>query len=73
MPSIVKNGIEWFASMGTEKSKGYTIYSLSGHVKRPASTKPARHHAAPAARLGGGMREGSEFKFWTLAARPRRS
>ena len=30
----------WFASMGTEKSKGYGIFSLSGHVTSPASTKP---------------------------------
>ena len=35
VPSIVKNGSTWFGSMGTEKSKGMTIYSLSGHVNRP--------------------------------------
>src|SRR5580765_4311594 len=35
VPSIVEHGAEWFASMGTEKSKGMTIYSLSGHVNRP--------------------------------------
>ena len=35
VPSIVNNGAEWFASMGTEKSKGYTLYSLSGHVTNP--------------------------------------
>ena len=39
VPSIVRNGPEWFASMGTEKSKGMTLYSLSGHVKRPASSR----------------------------------
>ena len=35
VPSIVNNGVAWFQAMGTEKSKGMTIYSLSGHVARP--------------------------------------
>ena len=35
VPSIVLGGAEWFASMGTETSKGFTLYSLSGHVKSP--------------------------------------
>lgn len=32
VPSIVANGPSWFRSMGTEKSPGFGIYSLSGHV-----------------------------------------
>ena len=41
VPSIVNRGVEWFTSMGTEKSKGFTLYSLSGHVDATrASTKP---------------------------------
>src|ERR687898_1327963 len=35
VPSIISNGDDWFSSMGTEKSKGMTIYSLSGHVANP--------------------------------------
>ena len=35
VPSIINPGAEWFASMGTEKSKGYGIFSLSGHVTNP--------------------------------------
>ena len=27
--------MDWFKSMGTEKSPGFTLYSLSGHVNRP--------------------------------------
>lgn len=34
---IVKNGAGWFKSMGTEKSPGTKIFSLSGHVKRPGN------------------------------------
>src|SRR4051812_32793170 len=62
VPSIVKNGIEWFASMGTEKSKGYTIYSLSGHVKRPGQYEaPLGITLRQLLDLSGGMREGSEL------------
>ncbi|HEY1729370.1 MAG TPA: NADH-quinone oxidoreductase subunit NuoF [Candidatus Baltobacteraceae bacterium] len=34
---ILRNGAEWFASVGTEKSKGYKIVSVSGHVKKPGN------------------------------------
>ena len=35
VPPIMVNGVDWFKSMGTEKSPGFTLYSLSGHVTRP--------------------------------------
>ncbi|MDO8394729.1 MAG: NADH-quinone oxidoreductase subunit F, partial [Dietzia sp.] len=35
VPSILHHGPEWFRSMGSEKSPGFTLYSLSGHVARP--------------------------------------
>ena len=48
-----RNGADWFAAMGTEKSKGFGIFSLSGHVTRPGPVRgAARHHAARAARPG---------------------
>ena len=51
VPSIIAHGADWFASMGTEKSKGYGIFSLSGHVTKPGPVRsPARHHAARADR-----------------------
>lgn len=66
VPSIVRGGVEWFGSMGTEKSKGYTIYSLSGHVRRPGQYEaPLGITLRELLELGGGMREGSELKFWT--------
>jgi NADH-quinone oxidoreductase subunit F len=37
IPSIVKNGAEWYASLGTEKSKGTRVFCLSGHVKKPGN------------------------------------
>jgi NADH-quinone oxidoreductase subunit F len=37
LPRIIMNGGQWYASMGTEKSKGTRIFSVSGHVKRPGN------------------------------------
>ena len=66
VPSIVDNGPEWFASMGTEKSKGFGIFSLSGHVARPGQYEaPLGITLRELIGLAGGMREGHELKFWT--------
>jgi NADH-quinone oxidoreductase subunit F len=66
VPSIVTNGAEWFASMGTEKSQGYGIFSLSGHVKKPGQYEaPLGITLRQLIELAGGMREGHELKFWT--------
>ena len=35
VPAIVANGADWYQQFGTEKSKGMTLYSLSGHVANP--------------------------------------
>ncbi len=37
LPRIVLKGAQWYASMGTEKSKGTRIFSVSGHVKKPGN------------------------------------
>ncbi len=34
VPHIIKNGAAWFKNIGTEKSTGNTIFSVSGHVKK---------------------------------------
>src|SRR5207247_1997517 len=34
VPHILDRGAEWFASIGTEKSTGSAIYSISGKVSR---------------------------------------
>ena len=66
VPSIIDRGAAWFASMGTEKSKGMTIYSLSGHVKRPGQFEaPLGVTLRQLLELSGGMREGHELKFGT--------
>ena len=66
VPSIVNNGADWFSSMGTEKSKGMTLYSLSGHVKHPGQFEaPLGITLRQLLDLSGGMREGHTLKFWT--------
>ncbi len=66
VPSIVRNGSAWFNSMGTEKSKGMTIYSLSGHVNRPGQFEaPLGITLRQLLELSGGVRAGHELKFWT--------
>lgn len=66
VPSIIARGAEWFASMGTEKSKGFGIFSLSGHVTRPGQYEaPLGITLRQLIDLAGGIREGHELKFWT--------
>ncbi len=66
VPSIVEHGASWFASMGTEKSKGFGIFSLSGHVERPGQFEaPLGITLRELIDLAGGIRQGHELKFWT--------
>ncbi len=66
VPSIMRNGPAWFSAMGTEKSKGMTIYSLSGHVTRPGQYEaPLGVTLRELLEVAGGVREGHELKFWT--------
>ncbi len=66
VPFIVLGGAEWFKSMGTEKSPGPKIFSLSGHINRPGQYEvPLGTTLRELLDLAGGMREGSELKFWT--------
>ncbi|MCL2541946.1 MAG: NADH-quinone oxidoreductase subunit NuoF [Nocardioidaceae bacterium] len=66
VPAIIKNGADWFSSMGTEKSKGHGIFSLSGHVERPGQYEaPLGITLRELLDLAGGVRAGHELKFWT--------
>jgi NADH-quinone oxidoreductase subunit F len=66
VPSIIRNGSEWFRSMGTEKSAGFGIFSLSGHVKHPGQYEaPLGVTLRELLEMAGGMRDGNALKFWT--------
>jgi NADH-quinone oxidoreductase subunit F len=34
---IMREGAAWYSSFGTEKTKGFRVYCLSGHVERPGN------------------------------------
>ena len=66
VPSIVTRGVDWFRSMGSERSPGFTLYSLSGHVTRPGQYEaPLGITLRELLEMAGGVREGRELKFWT--------
>ncbi|MBV7363413.1 NADH-quinone oxidoreductase subunit NuoF [Actinomycetaceae bacterium TAE3-ERU4] len=66
VPGIVRNGVEWFGAMGTEKSKGHGIFSVSGHVKHPGQFEaPFGITMRELIEMAGGIREGHRLKFWT--------
>ncbi|MGC0271916.1 NADH-quinone oxidoreductase subunit NuoF [Pseudactinotalea sp. Z1739] len=66
VPGIVRNGGDWFASMGTERSKGHGLFSLSGHVTRPGQYEaPLGITLRELLEMAGGIRDGHRLKFWT--------
>jgi NADH-quinone oxidoreductase subunit F len=66
VPYILFNGAEEFASYGTEKSKGFGIFSLSGHVTTPGQYEaPLGTTLRELLDLAGGIRAGHRLKFWT--------
>ena len=66
IPPILMRGADWFADMGTEKSNGFGIFSLSGHVTRPGQYEaPLGITLRELLAMAGGMRGGKKLKFWT--------
>ena len=66
VPGIVARGADWFSGMGTEKSQGHGLFSLSGHVTRPGQYEaPLGITLRELLGHAGGIRAGHELKFWT--------
>ncbi len=65
VPYIVRNGSEWLRQWGTEKSPGFKLMAVSGHVRRPGVYEVALGTTMREL-LGyaGGMRNGGDPKFW---------
>jgi len=64
IPLIIKNGVEWYTQVGTEKSKGTKIFSLAGKVN---NTGLVEVPIGAAIRdvvfdIGGGIPKGRQFK-----------
>jgi NADH-quinone oxidoreductase subunit F len=59
---ILERGAEWFASVGTERSKGYKIVSISGHVQKPGNYEVAMGTTIrELIEIAGGLRPGRKF------------
>jgi len=61
---IIRNGGDWFASIGTERSKGTKVFALAGKIKNTGLIEvpmgiPLRTIIED---IGGGIPEGREFK-----------
>ncbi len=60
---ILEKGAEWFAAVGTERSKGYKIISISGHVRKPGNYEVALGTTVrELIEIAGGLREGRTLK-----------
>lgn len=63
VPSIIKNGGEWFAKLGSEKCGGYRFYSVSGHVNQPGVYElPHGTTLREIINQAGGVRSGKKLK-----------
>jgi bidirectional [NiFe] hydrogenase diaphorase subunit len=61
---IVRNGGKWFASIGTEKSKGTKVFALAGRVKNTGLIEVPMGISVRdiVFKLGGGIPDGRKFK-----------
>lgn len=64
IPQIILHGPEWFASMGTEKSKGTKVFALGGKVKNTGLVEiPMGTTLREVIEdIGGGIPNGKKFK-----------
>lgn len=64
IPQIILNGPEWFASMGTEKSKGTKVFALGGKIRNTGLVEiPMGTTLREVIEdIGGGIPNGKKFK-----------
>ncbi len=64
IPQIILNGAEWFASMGTEKSKGTKVFALGGKIKHTGLVEIPMGMTLDKIinEIGGGIPNGKKFK-----------
>ncbi len=63
VPTILRNGAEWFTSLGKPNNFGTKIFSVSGHVARPGNFEvPLGTPFSKLLELAGGMRDGRPLK-----------
>lgn len=64
IPQIILNGAQWFASMGTEKSKGTKVFALGGKIKNTGLVEIPMGTTLREVieEIGGGIPNGKKFK-----------
>nr|WP_314461986.1 NADH-quinone oxidoreductase subunit NuoF [uncultured Clostridium sp.] len=64
IPQIILNGPEWFASMGTEKSKGTKVFALGGKINNTGLVEVPMGTTLREIieEIGGGIPNGKKFK-----------
>ncbi|MCR4778386.1 MAG: NADH-quinone oxidoreductase subunit NuoF [Lachnospiraceae bacterium] len=64
IPQIILNGAEWFASMGTEKSKGTKVFALGGKINNTGLVEIPMGTTLRTIieEIGGGIPNGKKFK-----------
>lgn len=64
IPQIILNGAEWFASMGTEKSKGTKVFALGGKIHNTGLVEVPMGTTLRTVidEIGGGIPNGKKFK-----------
>ncbi|MFW5668320.1 MAG: NADH-ubiquinone oxidoreductase-F iron-sulfur binding region domain-containing protein, partial [Acetivibrio ethanolgignens] len=64
VPQIILNGAEWFASMGTEKSKGTKVFALGGKINNTGLVEIPMGTTLREVveEIGGGIPNGKKFK-----------
>lgn len=64
IPQIILNGAEWFASMGTEKSKGTKVFALGGKINHTGLVEIPMGTTLREVieEIGGGIPNGKKFK-----------
>lgn len=64
VPRIILNGAEWFASMGTEKSKGTKVFALGGKIHNTGLVEVPMGTTLReiVEEIGGGIPNGKKFK-----------
>lgn len=64
--SVFRQSAEWYSAMGTEKSKGYGMFNISGHVENPGLYEaPFGVTMRQLLEMSGGIRKGHKLKFWS--------
>ena len=64
IPKIIVKGVDWYKSMGTEKSSGTKVFALGGKINNPGLVEVPMGTTLRDIiyKMGGGIPEGKQFK-----------